>query len=174
MEKGKSAYFGRIWAHFLGLRGAPMVMNVRYGPPRHQQGRWTWQRHSIIDFMLGWPLTLLIERGRRQIWLFWAYLGSFFGPEGGPYGHECMVWSTWTWTRKVDMIPTFPGRFEARMFSYYAIWAWTKANLVSLGVFGLIFWAWGWPLWPQMRGMVHLDTDKEGGHDIDIPREIWG
>ena len=25
-----------------------------------------------------------------------------------------------------------------------------------------------------MCGMVHLDTDKEGGHDIDIPWEIWG
>ena len=40
----------------------------------------------------------------RQIWLVWAYLGSFLGPEGGPYGHEWVVWSTWTWTRKVDMI----------------------------------------------------------------------
>ena len=25
-----------------------------------------------------------------------------------------------------------------------------------------------------MCGMVHLDTDKEGGHDIDIPWKIWG
>ena len=25
-----------------------------------------------------------------------------------------------------------------------------------------------------MYGMVHLDTDKEGGHDIDIPWEIGG
>ena len=25
-----------------------------------------------------------------------------------------------------------------------------------------------------MCGMVHLDTDMEGGHDIDIPWEIWG
>ena len=40
----------------------------------------------------------------RQIWLVWAYLGSFFGPEGGPYGHECVVWSTWTLTKKVDVI----------------------------------------------------------------------
>ena len=48
---------------------------------------------------------LLDKRARgRQIWLVWAYLGLFFGPEGGPYGHECVVWSTWTPTRKVDMI----------------------------------------------------------------------
>ena len=73
------------------------------------------------DLRLGCLLTMLYERGQRQIWLVWAYLGSFFGPEGGPYGHECVVWSTWTRTRKVDMITTFPGRFEARMFSYYAI-----------------------------------------------------
>ena len=25
-----------------------------------------------------------------KIWLVWAYLGSFFGPEGGPYGHKCV------------------------------------------------------------------------------------
>ena len=25
-----------------------------------------------------------------------------------------------------------------------------------------------------MCGMVHLDTDKEGGHNIDIPWKIWG
>ena len=28
-------------------------------------------------------------------------------------------------------------------------WAWTKANLVSLGVFGLVFWAWGGPFGPK-------------------------
>ena len=142
---------------------------------------------------------MLYERGQRQIWLVWAYLGSFFGPEGGPYGHKCVqfwkfilyfinwvvaqlsssntlgvmieklnfpqktthhpffgleggsyghkcvVWSTWTPTRKVEMIQTFPDKFEARMTPCYAILAWTKGNLVSLGVFGLVFWAWGWP-----------------------------
>ena len=45
-----------------------------------------------------------IKARGRQIWLVWAYLGSFFGPEGGPYGHECVVWSIWTATRKVDMV----------------------------------------------------------------------
>ena len=40
----------------------------------------------------------------RQSWLVWAYLGSFYGPEGGPYGHQCVVWSTWTLIRKVDVI----------------------------------------------------------------------
>ena len=34
------------------------------------------------------------ERGQRQIWLVWAYLGSFFGPVGGSYRHESEVWST--------------------------------------------------------------------------------
>ena len=38
MDKGKSGYFGRIWAHFLGLRVAPMAMNAWYGPPGHGQG----------------------------------------------------------------------------------------------------------------------------------------
>ena len=80
---------------------------------------------------------MLFESGQRQIWLVWA----IFGSEGGPYGPKFVVWSTQTPTRKVDMIKTFPGRFEARMTSYYANCAWTKANLVSLGVFGLIFWA---------------------------------
>ena len=84
---------------------------------------------------------MLFERGQREIWLVWAYLGSFFGPEGSAYGHKCGVWSTGTLTRKVDIIQTFPGRFEARMTPWYAILAWTKANLVSLGIFGLIFWA---------------------------------
>ena len=54
---------------------------------------------------------MLYERGQRQIWLVWAYLGSFFRPEGVPYG------------------------------------------------------------------MVHLDTDKNGGHDVefvDIPLDILG
>ena len=64
---------------------------------------------------------MLIERGQRQIWLVWAYLGLFFGSEGGPYGHKYVVWSSCTPTRKVDMIYTFPGRFEARMTPYYAI-----------------------------------------------------
>ena len=27
----------------------------------------------------------------------------FWGPEGGPYGHECDVSSTWTLTRKTNM-----------------------------------------------------------------------
>ena len=151
-----------------------LTTNVWYGAPGHWQGRWTWYRHSLGDLRLGWPLTMLLERGQRQIWLVWAYLGSFFGLEGGPYGHQCVVWCTWTLTRKVDMIQTFPGRFEARMTSYYAIGAWTKANLVSLGVFGLVFWAWGWPLWTRICGMVHLDINKKGGHDIDIPWEFCG
>ena len=56
---------------------------------------------------------MLIELEQRQIWLVWAYLGSFFGPEGGP-------------------------------------------------------------LWPQMCGTVHPDTDNEGEHGIDIPWEILG
>ena len=55
------------------------------------------------------------------------------------------------------------------MTPYYAIGAWTKANLVSLGVFGPIFWVQGGPLWPQMCGKVHPDTSMEGGHDIDFP-----
>ena len=42
------------------------------------------------------------------------------------------------------------------MTPYYAIGAWTKANLVSLGVFGLVFWAWGWPLWPQMCAILKV------------------
>ena len=64
---------------------------------------------------------MLFERGQRQIWLVWAYFGLFFRPEGGPYNRECMVWSTPTPIRKVDMIQTFPGRFEARMTPNYAI-----------------------------------------------------
>ena len=100
MDKGKSDQFGHIWAHFLGLRKAPMGLNVWYSPPGHQLGRWTWYRHSLGDFRLGWPLTILFECGQRQIWLVWAYLGSFFGREGGPYGHKCVVWSTWTLTRR--------------------------------------------------------------------------
>ena len=80
----------------------------------------------------------------------------FFGPEGSSYGHKRVVWSTWTPTRKVDMIQTFPDRFEARMTPCYAILAWTKGNLISLGVFGLVFWAWGWPLWPQMCAFLKV------------------
>ena len=38
----------------------------------------------------------------------------------------------------------------------YAIWEWTKGNLVSLGMFGLLFWAWGWPLWPQMCAILKV------------------
>ena len=41
MDKGKSGWFGRIWARFLGPRVAPMATNVWYGPPGHRQGRWT-------------------------------------------------------------------------------------------------------------------------------------
>ena len=37
---------------------------------------------------------MLFEHGQRQIWLVWAYLGSFFGPEKGPYGLKGVVWST--------------------------------------------------------------------------------
>ena len=40
----------------------------------------------------------------RQTWLVWSYLGPFFGPEGGPYGHQRVVWSTRIPTRKVNMI----------------------------------------------------------------------
>ena len=47
---------------------------------------------------------MLLERGQRQIWVVWAYLGSFFGPEGGPYGLECVERSTQIPTRKVDMV----------------------------------------------------------------------
>ena len=60
------------------------------------------------------------------------------------------------------------------MTLYYAIWEWTKANLFSLGLLGLVFWALGGLLWPQMCGTIHPDTDKEGGHDKDIPWEILG
>ena len=38
--------------------------------------------------------------------------------------------------------------------------------------FGPVFWALGLPLWPRMCGMVHLDSNKESGHNIDIPWEI--
>ena len=60
------------------------------------------------------------------------------------------------------------------MTPYYANWAWTKANLVSLGLFGLVFWAWGGPLWSKMCSTVHPDTNKESGHDIDILLKILG
>ena len=73
---------------------------------------------SLPQISQGMSISLLFERGQRQIWLVWAYLGSFFGPEGGPYGHECVVWSTRTPTRKVDMIKTLPRRFQARMTPY--------------------------------------------------------
>ena len=60
------------------------------------------------------------------------------------------------------------------MTPFYAIWAWTKENQVSLGVFGFIFWAGGGTLWLRMRGTVHPDTNKGGGHDLDIPWAILG
>ena len=34
-----------------------MAINVWCHPPRHQQGRRTWHRHSLVDFRLGWHLT---------------------------------------------------------------------------------------------------------------------
>ena len=113
VDKCKSGQFGHIWARFFGLRGAPMSSNVWFGPPRHQQGSPTRYRHSLGDLRLGLPLTMLFEREPRQIWLVWAYLGSFFGPDDGPHGHKFVVRSTWTLTRKVNMIQTFHGRFEA-------------------------------------------------------------
>ena len=50
----------------------------------------------------------------------------------------------------------------------------SKANLVSLGVFGLVFWAWGGPLWSKMCSTVHPDTNEEDGHDTDILLKILG
>ena len=47
---------------------------------------------------------MLFEHGHRQIWLVRVYLGSFVGPERGPYGPKCVIWSTQTLTRKADMI----------------------------------------------------------------------
>ena len=41
MDKGKSAQFGRIYAHFLGMRRAPMALNVWYSSPGYQQERQT-------------------------------------------------------------------------------------------------------------------------------------
>ena len=58
------------------------------------------------------------------------------------------------------------------MTPYYAIWAWTKANLVSLVVFGVVFWAWGVPLCPWTCGTVHSDADKGGGHDRHSLRDF--
>ena len=81
-----------------------MTTNVWYGPPGHRLGRWTRYRHSLGDLRLGLSLTMLFRRGQRQIWLVLAYLGLFFRPEGGPYGHKCVVWSTRTTNRKADMI----------------------------------------------------------------------
>ena len=88
-------YFGS----FFGPEEGPMAPNVRYGPPGHQQGSWTWYRHSLKDLKLGWSLTILFERGQRRIRLVWAYLGSVFWPEGSLYGPKCVVWSTQTPTR---------------------------------------------------------------------------
>ena len=90
----------------------PMANNVWYGPPKHQLGRQTWYRHSLGDFRPGWPLTKLFEHGQRQICLVWAYLRSFFGHERGPYGPECVVWSTQTPTRMVAWFRHSLGDFR--------------------------------------------------------------
>ena len=37
------------------------------------------------------------------------------------------------------MTKTFQGRFQAAMTAYYPLFALSKANLVSLGVFGNVF-----------------------------------
>ena len=36
MDNGKSGQFGCNWARFLGLRGAPRVIDVAYGPLGHR------------------------------------------------------------------------------------------------------------------------------------------
>ena len=36
MDNGKSGCLGGIWARFLGLRGAPRVIDVAHGPPGHR------------------------------------------------------------------------------------------------------------------------------------------
>ena len=61
-----------------------MTQNLRYSLPRHRIGRWTSYRNSLEDLRPGLPLTMQFQHGKSQIWLFWAYLGSFFGPKGGP------------------------------------------------------------------------------------------
>ena len=93
----------RIWSRFLTLREAPTATDVPCCPSRHRQGMLTLQRHYIADFRLWWPFTSLFMCGQRQIRLVWAYLGSFFEPEGGPYGHKCVVRYTWTPSRQADM-----------------------------------------------------------------------
>ena len=61
------------------------------------------------------------------------------------------------------MTKTSQGRFQAAMTAYYPLFAMSKANLVSLGVFGNVFFEpQGCPLWAQMRYVVHPETDKEG------------
>ena len=117
---------------------------------------------------------MLFEHGPSQIWLVLVYLGLFSGPEGGPYGPKCVLQSIRTPTRKANMMKIFFGRSYARMTTYYAIWAWIKANLFSLGTFELVFEPEGGPLRPQMCATVHPDANKEGGHNVDFPWEILG
>ena len=58
-----------------------------------------WEILGLDDALLCY---LSVDKGKSgQFGHFWA---PFFGPEGGPYGHECEVWSTQIPTRKVDMM----------------------------------------------------------------------
>ena len=50
--------------------------------------------------------------------------------------------------------------FERGQRQIWLVWAYLAS-----------FFGPGGALWPQMCGTVHPDTDKGGGHDIDIP---WG
>ena len=69
-------------------------------PDTNKEGR---QDVYIPWEILVQPLIMLFEHGKRQIWLIWAYLGSFLGPEAGPYGPEWVDWSTRIPLRKVNM-----------------------------------------------------------------------
>ena len=51
-----------------------------------------------------------------------------------PHGHRWVIYSTHTLTRKVDMTETFHMRVYYERGAYYPLRAWTKENLVLLGV----------------------------------------
>ena len=80
---GKLCSFGRISACFGALRGAPMVTDGWYTPPRHWRGRLTWQGHSICDFTMGGVHTTLLEHEPRKsilLGLSLLVLGLWEGP----------------------------------------------------------------------------------------------
>ena len=70
MDKRELYCFGRISVCFGALRGAPMDTDGWYTPPRHQQGRLTWQRHSTSDFTVWGVHTSLIQRGQKNYGAF--------------------------------------------------------------------------------------------------------